>query len=76
MDITTHITGNDSVAKTRTPKQCRYRHFHLKMTNLLAMSITLKDDDKPIVCPTHKQGSIIYKCQCIYGIAVLGEGLL
>jgi len=76
MDITARITGNDSVAKTRVPEQCHYRRFHLKVMNLLAMSITLEDNDKTIICPTRKQGSIACKGQCIYGITVLDKGLL
>jgi hypothetical protein len=55
MDITACITSNDSVAKARMPEQCHYKQVHLTAMNLLAMSITLENDDNTIICPTCKQ---------------------
>ncbi len=76
MDVTARITSDDSVAKTRMPVQCRHGCFDLKATKLLAGPVTPEDDDKTVVCPTCKQGSIVRKCECIHGISVLDESLL
>src|SRR6266571_7546070 len=74
--IATHVTSHESVPKARTPKQCCYRRFNLESMKLPPAAITLEDDNKTVICSTHKQGPIIQKSQCVDGISVLDEGPL
>ena len=70
------VTSQESEPKARPPKQCSHRRFSLESTKLPAIAISLKDENEAIICPTHKQGPVIWKCQSIDRITVLDEGSL
>ena len=70
------VTSHESVPKARLPEQCRYRSFNLELMKLPAAAFTLEDDNKAVIGPTCKKGSIIQKSQCIDGITMHDEGLL
>jgi hypothetical protein len=55
MHITTGIASYDSVTETRIPDQSCHRCLDLKSTKLQTTSVTPKDDDKAVICPTCKQ---------------------